>query len=174
MKSKIIKHTLAVLCAIVLVGCPGCGAGQTGNSGDANDALGNGKWETPAAQDSGPPEDSPAGRLYAKAVISGSVVEFSKQGCVISPVEYADADGGSLAMASAPGHEDPAKNVDIQYAQNCKFQIAVIDPATGAADLTDVTAADVKKQSNLIIQGSVQDDHHVTATLVTIARYQSI
>lgn len=171
--AEIAKRALIVLCAAVLVCCSGCGAGQAGSKGDTNDTWGNGDQETSASQSSGPSEGSPAGQLFAKAIINGTVVEFSDQGCVISPTEYAAADGGSLAIAAMPGHEDPEKNVTVQYEENCKFQIAVIDPSTGAVDIKDATVADVKKQSSLIIQGSLQDELHVTATLVTIARYQS-
>lgn len=167
--AEIVKRTLLILCAAALVCCAGCGKGQTGSS----DASGNGKWETPASQNSGPPEDSPAGQLFAKAVIDGGVVAFSGQGCVISPTQHAEADGGSLAMSSAPGHEDPEKNVEIQYGEKCKFQTAIIDPSTGAADIREAAASDVKKQSSLFIQGSRQDDRHVTATLITIVRYSS-
>lgn len=47
-------------------------------------------------------------------------------------------------------------------------QIATIYTSTGTAELEQASIADIKKQASVIVYGSYEDAHHVTATKIII------
>ncbi len=104
--------------------------------------------------------------LYLSAAMTGSVVEFSDGSCTVSAT--VTEDDGETAVAAAPGHESDDTNVVVTYQEGCVVQIATIYTSTGIAELEQASVADIKKQSSVIIYGSFEDTHHVTATKVII------
>ncbi len=116
--------------------------------------------------DNGTVEKVDAESLYASAAITGSVVEFSDDSCTVSAV--VTEDDGKTGVVAAPGYESEDTNVEVTYQEGCVVQIATIYTSTGIAELEQTSVADIKKQSSVIIYGSFEDTHHVTATKVII------
>ena len=116
--------------------------------------------------DNGTVEKVDADSLYASAAITGSVVEFSDGSCTVSAA--VTEDDGKMGVAAAPGYESEDTNVVVTYQEGCVVQIAAIYTSTGTAELEQASVADIKKQSSVIIYGSFEDTHHVTATKVII------
>lgn len=107
-----------------------------------------------------------ADSLYSSAAMTGSVVEFSDGSCTVSAA--VTEDDGKTGVVAAPGYESDDTNVVVTYQEGCVVQIATIYTSTGIAELEQASVADIKKQSSVIIYGSFEDTHHVTATKVII------
>lgn len=107
-----------------------------------------------------------ADSLYASAAMTGSVVEFSDGSCTVSAV--VTEDDGKTGVVAAPGYESEDTNVAVTYQEGCVVQIATIYTSTGIAELEQASVADIKKQASVIIYGSFEDTHHVTATKIII------
>ncbi len=107
-----------------------------------------------------------ADSLYASAAMTGSVVDFSDGGCTVSAA--ITEDDGKTGVVAAPGYESEDTNVVVTYQEGCVVQIATIYTSTGIAELEQASVADIKKQASVIIYGSFEDTHHVTATKVII------
>ena len=118
------------------------------------------------ATDNGTVEKVDADSLYSSAAITGSVVEFSDGSCTVSAATTED--DGKTGVVAAPGYESEDTNVVVTYQEGCVVQIATIYTSTGTAELEQASVADIKKQSSVIIYGSFEDTHHVTATKVII------
>lgn len=114
----------------------------------------------------GTDEKVDADSLYASAAMTGSVVDFSDGGCTVSAA--VTEDDGKTGVVAAPGYESEDTNVEVTYQEGCVVQIATIYTSTGIAELEQASVADIKKQSSVIIYGSFEDTHHVTATKVII------
>lgn len=106
------------------------------------------------------------------STVQGSVLEFSEDGCTITPVEAQVSGEGQEAIQAAPGEEDPEKNVLIHYQEGCLFQVVKINVAAGTTDFSDASVSDVKKQTSLIIFGEWTDSRSVKASRVYITRYE--
>ena len=107
-----------------------------------------------------------ADSLYSSAAMTGSVVEFSDGSCTVSAA--VTEDDGKTGVVAAPGYESDDTNVVVTYQEGCVVQIATIYTSTGTAELEQASVADIKKQSSVIIYGSFEDTHHVTATKIII------
>ena len=107
-----------------------------------------------------------ADSLYASAAMTGSVVEFSDGSCTVSAA--VTEDDGKTGVVAAPGYESEDTNVVVTYQEGCVVQIATIYTSTGIAELEQASVADIKKQASVIIYGSFEDTHHVTATKIII------
>ncbi len=107
-----------------------------------------------------------ADSLYASAAMTGSVVDFSDGSCTVSAA--ITEDDGKTGVVAAPGYESEDTNVVVTYQEGCVVQIATIYTSTGIAELEQASVADIKKQASVIIYGSFEDTHHVTATKVII------
>ena len=107
-----------------------------------------------------------ADSLYSSAAMTGSVVEFSDGSCTVSAA--VTEDDGKTGVVAAPGYESDDTNVVVTYQEGCVVQIATIYTSTGIAELEQASVADIKKQSSVIIYGSFEDTHHVTATKIII------
>lgn len=114
----------------------------------------------------GTDEKVDADSLYSSAAITGNVVEFSDGSCTVSAATTED--DGKTGVVAAPGYESEDTNVVVTYQEGCVVQIATIYTSTGTAELEQASVADIKKQSSVIIYGSFEDTHHVTATKVII------
>ena len=134
-----------------------------GNGTNGADASQENQSNTTA---NGTDEKVDADSLYASAVITGSVVDFSDGGCTVSAA--VTEDDGKTGVVAAPGYESEDTNVVVTYQEGCVVQIATIYTSTGTAELEQASVADIKKQSSVIIYGSFEDTHHVTATKVII------
>ena len=106
--------------------------------------------------------------LISSSDLQGSVIEFSENGCVVTPV----TNDGNTAAVAAPGNEKEETNVTISYEPNCIFQTAVMNIATGKANISKAAVSDIKKQTSLLIYGSSEDAHNFSASKVIIVRYE--
>lgn len=114
----------------------------------------------------GTDEKVDADSLYTSAAITGSVVEFSGEGCTVSPA--ITEDDGRTGVIAAPGYESEDTNVVVIYQKGCVVQIATICMSTGIAELEQASVTDIKKQASVIIYGSFEDMHHVSATKIIL------
>ncbi len=110
-----------------------------------------------------------AGSLYASAAMKGSVVDFSDNSCTVSAA--VSEDDGKTGVIAAPGCESEETNVVITYQEDCVVQIATIDTSTGMAELEQASVSDIKKQASVLIYGSFEDAHHVSATKIIICHF---
>lgn len=131
--------------------------------GDVADASQENQNNTTA---NGTDEKVDADSLYASAAITGSVVDFSDGGCTVSAA--VTEDDGKTGVVAAPGYESEDTNVVVTYQEGCVVQIATIYTSTGIAELEQASVDDIKKQASVIIYGSFEDTHHVTATKIII------
>ncbi|MCI8753101.1 MAG: hypothetical protein HFH66_17515 [Lachnospiraceae bacterium] len=122
------------------------------------------KQNNTTANDMGEKVD--ADSLYSSATMTGSVVEFSDGSCTVSAA--VTEDDGKTGVVAAPGYESEDTNVVVTYQEGCVVQIATIYTSTGIAELEQASVADIKKQASVIIYGSFDDTHHVTATKIII------
>lgn len=192
MKNQKVRRGLVVgLCMLALTGC-GAGAKMhsdqkdnidskagdaDGNASredkddsmpDGKDASGAGTWQEDQNDVTANVADGKvdAGSLYTSATMRGSVVEFSEDGCTVSMATTED-DGKTSAIA-APGHENKDENIVVTYQEGCVVQIATIHTSTGVAELEQASVSDIKKQASVIVYGSFEDEHHVSATKIII------
>ena len=114
----------------------------------------------------GTDEKVDADSLYTSAAMTGDVVDFSDGGCTVSAT--VTEDDGKTGVIAAPGYESEDTNVVVTYQEGCVVQIATIYTATGLAELEQASVVDIKKQESIIIYGSFEDTHHVTATKIII------
>jgi len=134
-----------------------------GNVTDGADASTENQDNT-TANDTGEKVD--ADSLYASAVMTGSVVDFSDDSCTVSAA--VTEDDGKTGVVAAPGYESGDTNVVVTYQEGCVVQIATIYTSTGIAELEQASVDDIKKQASVIIYGSFEDTHHVSAAKIII------
>nr|WP_302594208.1 hypothetical protein [uncultured Acetatifactor sp.] len=158
-----------------------------GQGGQSNQGGQDGQGNQGGQEDNPPPDGSAAGvpqenqndatangtdgtvdanTLYTSAAMTGSVLDFSDAGCTVSVA--VTGDDGKTSIAAAPGHESEDTNVTVTYQEDCVVQIATIYTSTGTAELEQASIADIKKQASVIVYGSYEDAHHVTATKIII------
>lgn len=114
-----------------------------------------------------------AGEFDVQADLEGSVYEFTKEGFSLSPADSFEDGEGLVMKEAAPGAEDTSKLVSITYADNCIFQIVVIDAAAlKQVSREDTTSESIKKQTDVRVYGNCQDATHWTAERVVIIRIQ--
>lgn len=161
---KIVKSLLIGLCVLSLVGC-----GM--EDGSVKDIENNPIAENENTSSSNEQvNDNDANVLLESSTALGSVVDFTDTGCIVTLVE--EMDDGKTAVVAAPGSDSSDTNITVNYDSGCIFQIAIINPLTGEADISDATVSDIKKQTSLIIYGDYQDTDTLNATKVIIARYE--
>ncbi|MCI8513847.1 MAG: hypothetical protein HFI93_04350 [Lachnospiraceae bacterium] len=118
-------------------------------------------------------ENTDGEKILSTSDLQGTVIEFSDRGCIINPVTSDTEDKkGSLAVIAAEGYEDEGEKISIKYGENCIFQKAVIQIATGKTILSEAVLSDVKKKSSLVLFGNFDDAKNFTATRVVITRYE--
>ena len=153
----------------------------TGLLGGCNKAPAKSGTEAPAAADTNTdiiPGDKnnpiDADQLYADMSLSGTVAEFTSDGCSVIPITTEDVGDGFLAYQVIPGNENKEKNVTVTYNNDCVFQLAAIDVETGLAVLSDAAKEDVKKQTTLMLYGDYQDTYHLNVSMVVIQRLEGV
>lgn len=110
-----------------------------------------------------------ADELDAGMALSGSVTDFTADGCTIIPIinESTD-DGGVVSYEAVEGTEDKSKNVTVTYNDDCIFQLAVLHVGTGKAALSSSSKDNIKKQTTLLLYGSFEDTYHLNVSKVII------
>lgn len=113
-------------------------------------------------------EETPADAnlLWEGAGISGTVMEFSEDGCSISPTKSE----GDLAWSAAEGHESEGEIVQVLYSEDCVFRIANVDIITAKASYEPASREDVKKQTSVILYGDYDGDGKFRASRAYIYR----
>lgn len=119
-------------------------------------------------------ESNEEGIFYDGADLSGRVVDFSDTGCTITPRTMIINDDGSMEGGiAAPGYESEETNIHITYAENVVFQIINF----GMGSQTEISREDtdkssIKKETDVNIFGTCQDEKNWTADKVVITRWQ--
>lgn len=185
------KISLIVIAVLMLACLEGCGkqngddqgsnhsytsdANQTYDS-DANQTderqnsdngnLTNRQSESPSyeeIQDNSPADGE---QLLAGCTLTGTVTEFSGDGCKITPT----IQEGNVAYEAAPGCEDESKLIHIIYDEECSFQISYINRLNGTVTYSTASIEDVKKQTSLIIYGTYDSENNLAADHIYIYR----
>lgn len=180
MKQKI---ALIVISALVLTCLGGCGRRHTQNQnrGDPYYPTAN-RAEEQRERDSSIPTDrlpenpsfeernnynpTDGDSLFAGCTLSGTVNEFSNDGCKLTPT----IQEGNTASQAAPGYEEESELVNIIYDEGCIFQIAYVNLVNGAVTYEASSTEDVKKQTSLIIYGTYDSGNNLVADHIYIYR----
>jgi len=114
------------------------------------------------------------GTFYDGANLSGRVVEFSETGFTITPrtliINEDDSMEGGIA---APGYESDETNINITYAEDVVFQIINFSMSSQAeTSREDTDKSSVKKDTDVNIFGTCQDEKHWIADKVVVTRWQ--
>ena len=114
------------------------------------------------------------GVFYDGANLSGRVVDFTDTGFTITPrTLIINEDGSMEGGIAAPGYESDETNINITYAEDVIFQI--INFSMGSQ--TEISREDtdknsIKKETDVNIFGTSQDDKQWIADKVVITRWQ--
>jgi len=114
------------------------------------------------------------GVFYDGANLSGRVVDFTDTGFTITPrTLIINEDGSMEGGIAAPGYESDETNINITYAEDVIFQI--INFSMGSQ--TEISREDtdknsIKKETDVNIFGTSQDDKQWIADKVVIIRWQ--
>lgn len=109
--------------------------------------------------------------LLNTAAATGNVTEFSDG--ILQVLPEITKDEGQTMLQAAPGMEEGMRTITVRYDETCQFQIAEIDGTTGAAQFTESSAAEVKKQTSVAVFGEKQDSGEILATKILITRYSN-
>lgn len=172
MKNRKVKTIiLTLLCAISLVGCSAPDRDGTDtevptltqdeNTPDHND--------TDASEGDEKTSEN-AEELLSAANLNGSVSDFQTGSFQV--VQTLISEDGQEAAGAAPGAEGDMESINVYYEEDCVFQIANINSATGEAKLEAASAEDVKKSTNVSIYGEWQENGELHAAKVILTRYQ--
>lgn len=170
MNHKIVFIIVTLLWLGCLVGC-GKQPIQDQRATDTEPAITDQAGERPTAS-SGQPEATRDGnpvdadQLFAECTLSGTVIEFSSDGCTISPT----IQDGNVAYGAAPGYEDEFEQVRIIYGEACTFQISNVNIVSGSVEYDSASMKDVKKQTDLILYGAYDSEDNLVAERVYIYR----
>ena len=166
-----ITTILTGLCVIALAGCGNQTAeapqenAQSANTNNAYDTAGG--YGTSGISDS----SVDAGDMLDMADLSGSVLGFSDNGCTVTPAK--SIEGGAGMQISADGYENEDNSVTVNYGPDCQFVTAVLNGSSGSiTSMTDCSASDVKKQSQIFAYGNYTDTYTFNADKIIIARYE--
>ena len=170
---KFRKGILIGMCALTMAGC---GVSENGGAKNNDHVIDDSKDghlrdETDNMDDdhlTDETNNTDGDSLISSSDLQGRVIEFSENGCVVTPV----TNDGNTAAVAAPGNEKEETNVTISYEPNCIFQTAVMNIATGKANISKAAVSDIKKQTSLLIYGSSEDAHNFSASKVIIVRYE--
>ena len=119
-------------------------------------------------------DDQEEGVFYDGANLSGRVVDFTDTGFTITPrTLIINEDGSMEGGIAAPGYESDETNINITYAEDVIFQI--INFSMGSQ--TEISREDtdknsIKKETDVNIFGTSQDDKQWIADKVVIIRWQ--
>lgn len=173
MKQKFLRKTVFAAALILLLYCTSCGqpganenegAGKVGENADVGrtrENVGTGEQDVGEAL------------FYDGADLAGRVMEFTEGGFTITPTTSEEVDGGSLLEEAAPGHEEESEFIHITYAEDVSFQIVILDiEAQKETSRMDTNRDSIKKQTEVAVFGTKQDEKNWTAVKVLIIRWQ--
>ena len=105
--------------------------------------------------------------MLSEANMVATVVDFSESGCtVIKGTESED----EQKLASAGGDVDDKSKINVVYSNSVSFQLATATVGASDANLEDTGKIELKKQSNVYLYGTYQDDGTFLADKVIIYR----
>ena len=105
--------------------------------------------------------------MLSEANMVATVVDFSESGCtVIKGTESED----EQKLASAGGDVDDKSKFNVVYSNSVSFQLATATVGASDANLEDTGKSELKKQSNVYLYGTYQDDGTFLADKVIIYR----
>lgn len=114
------------------------------------------------------------GVFYDGANLSGRVVDFMDTGFTITPrtlIVYED--GSSEGGIAAPGYESEETNIHITYAEDVVFQVIYFSMGSQTEiSREDADKNSIKKETDVNIFGTCQDEKHWIADKVVITRWQ--
>lgn len=200
MKRKMLKAA-GVLClfTVLCMGMIGCAGKEneqpdlsdvhiTNESGYSEDIVTNGENSSNEAEGS---QDDMAGNaaesssvitedskeegvFYDGANLSGRVVDFTDTGFTITPrtlIVYED--GSSEGGIAAPGYESEETNIHITYAEDVVFQVIYFSMGSQTEiSREDADKNSIKKETDVNIFGTCQDEKNWIADKVVITRWQ--
>ncbi len=114
------------------------------------------------------------GVFYDGANLSGRVVDFSDAGCTITPrTLIINEDGSMEGGIAAPGYESDETNIHITYADDVIFQVIYFSMGSQTEiSREDTDKNSIKKETDVNIFGTSQDDKQWIADKVVIIRWQ--
>ena len=121
-----------------------------------------------------PEDDREEGIFYDGANLKGRVVDFSDTGCTITPdTMIINEDGSMEGGIAAPGYESEETNIYITYAEDVVFQVIYFSMGAQAEiSREDADKSNIKKETDVNIFGTCQDEKHWTADKVVITRWK--
>lgn len=114
------------------------------------------------------------GAFYNGADLSGRVVDYTDTGFIITPQTLIVNEDGSMdGGIAAPGYESDETNINITYAEDVVFQIIYFSMDSQAeASREDTDKSSIRKDTDVNIFGTCQDEKHWIADKVVITRWQ--
>ena len=162
-KTNISKFVAVGLCICTLTGC---GASPNEKPDTPNPVVNS---NTNEENTNGSSENK--GDVLESANLTGRVLEFTDNGCLLKQAK--EIDGGAGLQMEAPGMENKDNAVSVTYNPDCEFVIATLSKQSGSVtNVTTGSISDVKKQSSVYLYGEFADTNHFNATKVVIARWE--
>ena len=163
MKKRIMVIILAAtLGAAVIAGCGDNTASDTGKSVEKQTDNGQSGKTSEEMSENGSVMD-----MLSEANMVATVIDFSESGCtVIKGTESED----EQKLASAWGDVDDKSKINVVYSNSVSFQLATATVGASEANLEDTGKSELKKQSNVYLYGTYQDDGTFLADKVIIYR----
>lgn len=192
MRKKMLKAAGVLCLSVVLcMGMAGC-SGKENELSDVqmtNESSYNGEIATDGknskdgqedmnntdAENSGEMTDNrEEGVFYDGANLRGRVVDFTDTGFTITPETLIIYEDGSMEGGiAAPGYESDETNINITYAEDVVFQIINFSMGSQTEiSREDTDKSSIKKDTDVNIFGTCQDEKHWIADKVVITRWQ--
>lgn len=167
---KHMKLTITALALICTFSLAGCGSFHTGQEAKNEPSTYSQSEPQSGGENTNTSNETSTNLndLLETSMLRGSVADYQEGSFQVVP----DQDGGDTVIAAAPGMESSAESTTVSYGQDCIFQIAHIDSATGTVELEAASASDIKKSTSVYVYGETQDNGEIYATKVLIARFQ--
>ena len=188
---------LSFVLSMGLVGCAGKGDGEPGTldkqSVTLNDSdvigsdsepdstdnqsaelnNGNAAGESNKIKDSGEVKGNTESVYFEGADLNGRVLEFSDTGFTITPI-YREVfeDGTSNSWEAAPGKEKEEDNIYVTYTEETVFEIVYFNRSLQeVSSREDADKSSIKKQSEVYVFGSSENEKNWTADKVLIQKW---
>ncbi len=119
-------------------------------------------------------DNNEEGEFYDGADLSGRVVEFTDTGFTITPrTLIINEDGSMEGGIAAPGYESEETNIHITYAEDAVLQVIYFSMGSQTEiSREDADKNSIKKETDVNIFGTCQDEKHWIADKVVIIRWQ--
>lgn len=173
--------TILLAAALGVAGITGCGnttaldtgknaENQPNNSqpGKTNGGTGETAGETDKTNkgaDTG--EDGSVMDMLSEADAVATVVDFSESGCTVIKGTQSEDEQKIAAAGETP---DDGSKLSVIYSDSVSFQLATAAAGDTDGNLQDTEKSEVKKQSNVYLYGTYQDDGTFLADKVVIYR----